>query len=290
MADPLIENVSDTAFWIAYCRALETERSDALFRDPLARLLAGDRGKKIAEAMPARYIITWLVAIRTCVIDDYIRWAISQGVDTILNLGAGLDTRPYRLDLPESLVWIEADYPRIVEFKENLLSNEKPRFQLERVKLDLASLPERRKMLASVNARAKKMLVLTEGVVPYLSLEEAASLADDLRTLDRALYWIVEYISAQASKYRNRGRMGQLMQKAPFKFAPEDWFGFFEAHGWRSREVRYLVDEGKRLHRPIKLPPVLALAFLIRGLFASKEQRAAFRKFQGYAMLEPRIS
>lgn len=290
MADPLIENVSDTAFWIAYCRALETERPDALFRDPLARLLAGDRGKKIAEAMPARYITTWLVAIRTCVIDDYIRWAISQGVDTILNLGAGLDTRPYRLDLPESLVWIEADYPRIVEFKENLLSNEKPRFQLERVKLDLASLPERRKMLASVNARAKKMLVLTEGVVPYLSLEEAASLADDLRTLDRALYWIVEYISAQASKYRNRGRMGQLMQKAPFKFAPEDWFGFFEAHGWRSREVRYLVDEGKRLHRPIKLPPVLALAFLIRGLFASKEQRAAFRKFQGYAMLEPRIS
>jgi methyltransferase (TIGR00027 family) len=287
MAGSLIENVSDTAFWIAHCRALETERPDALFHDPLARLLAGDRGKKIAEAMPARLITAWIVAIRTRVIDDYIRWAIAQGVDTILNLGAGLDTRPYRLDLPESLVWIEADYPHIVEFKGNLLSKEKPRFWLERVKLDLANLPERRQLFASINARAKKILVLTEGVVPYLSLEEAASLADDLSALDRARYWIVEYISPLTSRYRNRGRMSKLMQNAPFKFAPEDWFGFFEAHRWRFREVRYLVGEGERLHRPIKLPPPLMLAFLIRGIFASKEQRAAFRKFQGYAMLEP---
>lgn len=287
MADSLIESVSDTAFWIAHCRALETERPDALFRDPLARLLAGDRGKKIASAMPVRFITTWIVAIRTFVIDEYIRWAIAQGVDTILNLGAGLDTRPYRLDLPESLVWIEADYPRIVEFKEDRLSTEKPRFQLERMKLDLANLSERRQAFANINARTKKMLVLTEGVVPYLSLEEVASLAGDLRVLDHARYWIVEYISPQSSKYRHRGRMGQLMRNAPFKFAPADWFGFFEAQGWRPREVRYLVDEGERLHRPIKLPPALMLAFLIRGLFATKEQRAAFRKFQGYAMLEP---
>ncbi len=286
MADSLIENVSDTAFWIAHCRALETERPDALFRDPLARLLAGDRGKKIANAMPVSFITAWIVAIRTCVIDNYIRWAIAQGVDTILNLGAGLDTRPYRLDLPQSLLWIEADYPRIVEFKEEKLSNEKPRCQLERVKLDLADLSERRKLFASVNARAKKILVLTEGVVPYLSLEEGASLADDLRTLDHARYWIVEYISPQAAKYRHR-RMTRIMQNAPFKFAPDDWFGFFEEHRWRCREVHYLWDESKRLHRPIQLPLFVRLIYLIRGIFLSKEQRAAFRKFQGYAMLEP---
>jgi methyltransferase (TIGR00027 family) len=283
----LFENVSDTAFWIAHCRALETERPDALFRDPLARLLAGDRGRKITEAMPVGFITVWLVAIRTRVIDDYISWALAQGVDTVLNLGAGLDARPYRLDLPGSLVWIEADYPHIVEFKENQLSKQRPRCQLEPVKIDLSDLSERRKLFASVNARAKKILVLTEGLVPYLSLEEAASLADDLRTLDRARYWIVEYLSPQNAQYWNRGRMKQLTQNAPFKFAPEDWFGFFEVHGWRPREIRYLPDEADRLHRPMHSPPFLRIVFLIRGLFASKEQRAAFRKFQGYAMLEP---
>lgn len=81
--------------------------------------------------------------------------------------------------------------------------------------------------------------------------------------------------------------MKQFMQNAPFKFAPQDWSAFFEGHGWRSREIRYLLDEGDRLHRPIQLPPFLRLVFLIRGIFASKQQRAAFRKFQGYALLEP---
>ena len=44
MAAPLIENVSDTAFWVAHHRALEGERADALFRDPLAAVLRATMG------------------------------------------------------------------------------------------------------------------------------------------------------------------------------------------------------------------------------------------------------
>ncbi len=36
-AEPLIRNISDTARWAAVYRARETERQDALFRDPFAR-------------------------------------------------------------------------------------------------------------------------------------------------------------------------------------------------------------------------------------------------------------
>jgi O-methyltransferase involved in polyketide biosynthesis len=39
-----IENVSDTARWVAMYRALESDRPDAHFHDPYARLLAGERG------------------------------------------------------------------------------------------------------------------------------------------------------------------------------------------------------------------------------------------------------
>jgi O-methyltransferase involved in polyketide biosynthesis len=52
MADTLIENVSDTAFWIAHCRALESERPDALFHDPLAGLLAVIAAKKSPRQCP----------------------------------------------------------------------------------------------------------------------------------------------------------------------------------------------------------------------------------------------
>ena len=37
---PPIQHVSDTAFWVAAHRATETERPDALFKDPYARLLS----------------------------------------------------------------------------------------------------------------------------------------------------------------------------------------------------------------------------------------------------------
>ena len=49
-----IENVSDTARWVAVYRAMESERRDAIFRDPFARRLAGAKGQEIvAERAPA---------------------------------------------------------------------------------------------------------------------------------------------------------------------------------------------------------------------------------------------
>jgi hypothetical protein len=62
MTDTPIENVSDTAFWVAHYRALETKRPDALFHDPLADVLAGDHGHKIARAMPMPFMTAWAIA------------------------------------------------------------------------------------------------------------------------------------------------------------------------------------------------------------------------------------
>jgi methyltransferase (TIGR00027 family) len=133
----VIQNVSDTAFMVAGFRALETERPQPLFRDPLAVKLAGDHGRKILATVPKTFVGAWSVVIRTVIIDDFIKQAISEGVDTILNLGAGLDTRPYRMALPKSLRWVEVDYPHVIELKEARLADEEPRCRLDRIKVDL---------------------------------------------------------------------------------------------------------------------------------------------------------
>jgi methyltransferase (TIGR00027 family) len=288
VGDPTIRDVSDTAFWIAHYRAEESARPDALFHDPLAGMLAGERGKKIAQAMPMTFWTGWSVVLRTCIIDDYIREALGKGVDAILNLGAGLDTRPYRMELPESLLWIEADYPHMIEFKEARLAAEKPRCRLERVKIDLADVAERRRMLAAVDARVKRMLVLTEGVVPYLTEEQAASLADDLRATAHARYWVLDYFSPEVVKYRGRNSMHRHMRNAPFQFAPADWWGFFETHGWRQKEMRYYFEEAQRRKRQLDLPWTMRLIYSVRGLLLSKERRDAFQKIAGYVMMEPK--
>ena len=114
----LIQNVSDTAFMVAGFRALETERAEPLFRDPLAAKLAGDHGRAILATVPQSFVGGWSVVIRTVIIDGFIQRAVKDGVDTILNLGAGLDTRPYRMELPRSLRWIEVDFPDVIALKE----------------------------------------------------------------------------------------------------------------------------------------------------------------------------
>src|ERR1700681_2169871 len=92
-----ISNVSDTALWVASLRGQEGTRADAVFHDPLATTLAGTRGRMIARSLPRGSLMAWAIAVRTSAIDRLITQALEMGVDTVLNLGAGLDTRPYRM-------------------------------------------------------------------------------------------------------------------------------------------------------------------------------------------------
>ena len=283
MTNALIGDVSDTAYWIAHLRSVETQRSDSLFRDPLAGLLAGDRGKAIADSMPYPSASGWAIVMRTCIIDDYVRAAIAEGCDTVLNLGAGLDTRPYRLELPASLKWIEVDFPATIELKEERLAGETPRCQLRRVKLDLGDAAERRALLDEIDAQSGKVLVLTEGVVPYLSNEDVAALARDLEARPHFYAWVLEYVAPQFLKIARlmmRRRRRQLVN-APMKFKPGDWHAFFSEHGWAAREIRYLAEEGVRLERSSPTP---RWAWIVTRLMSREKRRALARNY-GYAWL-----
>src|SRR5579864_5508536 len=60
-----ISHVSDTARWVAVYRAMESERPDALFRDPFARRLAGAKGAAIVREMPSGAAVAWAMIVRT---------------------------------------------------------------------------------------------------------------------------------------------------------------------------------------------------------------------------------
>jgi methyltransferase (TIGR00027 family) len=279
--------VSDTAFLVAYYRALESARPDALFHDPLAAPLAGERGRELGQGFGAAAIATWNVAVRTVIIDGFIRDAVGRGIGTVLSLGAGLDTRPYRLELPPDLEWIEVDYPDVIALKQDRLGRAEPHCRLERIGLDLADRSARRNFLRRFEGHRGRLLVLTEGVVIYLTVEQAAELSDDLRALPGVDSWIIDYFSPEAHAYRERMTSSSRMQELPFKFQPDDWFGFFSAHGWRAREVRYLPEEGRQLKRPAPLPWKVRLLSRLVRFVAPAGQRARLDRFVGYVSLEP---
>jgi methyltransferase (TIGR00027 family) len=286
MPEPVITGVPDTAFMVAAWRALESERPDAIFRDPYAARLAGERGRAIAERLQGNPMGRWQVTIRTPVIDDLIRQAVDAGIGTVLNLGAGLDARPYRMAWPASLRWIEVDFPQMIAWKEGILRDERATCRLERVALDLSDRPARSKLLADVSASSPATLVLTEGVVLYLTNDQVGALADDLRRM-RGVSWIVDYISPEANRFRRRLPFMRHMRNAPFLFDPGDWFGFFAGHGWQPARTVYLGPVGHRLGRPAPLPVLVRLIVRATRALAPPDKRDALGKSVGYVLLEP---
>src|SRR6266699_4575410 len=135
-----ISSVSDTARWVAMYRAMESERADALFHDAYARRLAGPAGEQILASMPQGRRWAWPMIVRTAVMDEVIMRLVTQeGVDTILNLSAGLVARAHRLDLPAQLRWIDVDLEGILSYKEAALAGEQPRCRVEFVRADLTN-------------------------------------------------------------------------------------------------------------------------------------------------------
>ncbi len=279
----LIKDVSDTAFWVAYFRARESARSDALFNDPFAGKLVGDHGRQIAESMnKTSSYVEWAVISRTVIIDRFILKAVKEGVDAVINLGAGLDTRPYRMDLPVDLEWIEADYPNIIAHKQQLLASHTPRCRLTRIEVDLADELQRHEFLARVAPNARKVLVLTEGVIPYLSPEQVSDLAADLLAQPRIAFWITEYFNPKVYRYLQKSIRVQAMKNAPFRFYPPDWYGFFRERGWSPKETRYSGEIAVEMKRRPPMPWFATLMFR----FMPKKTKEEAMRMTGYMVLE----
>jgi methyltransferase (TIGR00027 family) len=233
---PVVSNVSDTARWVAVYRAWESARKDALFHDPFAERLAGEQGKAIAALVPRAARNGWPMVARTKLIDDLVLASIREGCDRVLNLAAGLDTRPYRLELPSSLGWVEADLPAMIDEKERLLQGERPRCRLSREKVDLADPAARSAFLSRVTAGAARVLVLTEGLLVYLGEEVVRSFSGDLQAVDPIHWWMLDVMSPAVMEMMNRG-MGSTLSQAPLRFAPPNGLAFFESLGWVVRDA-----------------------------------------------------
>ena len=219
-----VSHVSDTAKWVAIYRAMESERPDALFRDPYARRLAGEKGQAIVDALANGRRMAWPMIVRTVVMDEIILQAIARdGVDTVLNLAAGLDTRPYRLTLPAGLRWFEADFPDMVAYKETQLANEKPHCVLERVKVDLRDDSARAELFLKVTKGAKRVLVIAEGLLIYLQPEQVAALARSLHAQPAFQWWLIDLATPRLLKMMER-TWGKNMTagNAPFIFGPAE--------------------------------------------------------------------
>ena len=251
-----VPHVSDTAWLVAELRAIESERPDAHFHDPLARKLLGDKGAKILEIFSDNFSDDFLMSVRAKVIDDLILKTVNDGADMVINLATGLDTRPYRLDLPKNLRWIEVDYSELIDFKNDRLASDKPNCDLSRYGVDLAVDHDRRRFFDEIACETKNCLVLTEGLLYYLTAQNITALAADLFAKENFKWWMMDIMDPGFRKW--------MMEKFPakkseekgteFHFIAEDMLDSITSSGWKKSEFYSYASEAKRLNRLPSVP------------------------------------
>ncbi len=277
-----ISHVSDTALWVAIYRAMESERPDAIFKDPYARRMGGERGEAIVQHMPSGKAMAWPMIVRTAVMDEIIMRTVGEGAATVLNLAAGLDTRAFRLALPSTLRWFDVDFPDMVAYRREHLDGVTPACVHEHVAADLTDAAQRRAVFAKAAERGP-VLIVAEGLLIYLSDEEVAGLARALAEPAAMRWWLIDIASPRlmamlAKTWGNKLAAGG----APFKFAPAAGTAFFAPHGWKEAEFRSSWTESLRLKRSMRF----AGFWNVVARLQSKQKREEGRRMAGIALLE----
>jgi methyltransferase (TIGR00027 family) len=279
----MITHISDTARWVAIYRAMETERPDAIFRDPFARRLAGAKGEEIVATIKRGRQMAWSMIVRTAVFDEIILARVAAGADLVVNLAAGLDTRPWRMALPPSLRWVDVDLPDILGYKTEALRGEKTACRYEAVAADLTDAAARAALFKRLGSESRQALVVTEGLLIYLTAGQVEALARDLHAAARFRWWLIDIASPRLLKWMLR-TWGKNVKagNAPFLFAPAEGTGFFRPHGWREAEFHGAREEAHRLKREMSM--MWLWRFL--GRLSSAKRREEFRRFAGSVLLE----
>jgi methyltransferase (TIGR00027 family) len=257
---------------VAMARAQESERPDRLFDDPYAAAfltaatgvfhldmatfaehVIGDTAPDNAEQISALLEASWSqVAIRTRFFDEYLLAAAAQGMRQVVLLAAGLDTRAYRLHWPAGSRMFELDLPEMVDFKRGVLTEHgvQARCEHHAVAVDLRQ--EWAGKLAGAGLRADLPTAwLVEGLLPYLTAEEAAGLLSTVGGLSAAGSRVSFEVSPLVDVW-GHVRKTPLMTEftSLLKGGLPDPAGWLAEHGWET-EVHERTAAGDWYGRPI---------------------------------------
>lgn len=252
---------SRTAQYMALFRAIETQRpvSKRLFTDNYAINFLDSRLKTAVKISGLPVIGSLIPKIihnkalgalssgtaRTKFIDDLLLQTIQNGVQQVLILGAGFDTRALRLDFLKNISVIEIDHPDTSKFKLKKLKNtgELPDnicyLQLDFNKESLSDLAQDK---IDFN---KPTTIIWEGVTNYLTQEAIDKTFEFAKTFPANSFIIFTYIHKQVLDSPNT-YTGTEKLFENLKQNEEHWtFGFLpsELPGYLQQFRLALIDD-----------------------------------------------
>ena len=178
------QTVSRTALGAAICRLIEQYQpaQTRLFDDPIVKELVGAPVRLLMQLAAMRnYTVKQTDAVargifgvqicRTRYIDEALQAALAQDLAQVVILGAGLDTRPYRLTGMQAIRVFELDLPAAQNEKKRRLESHFGRLPENSIfiPLDFDTQTLGEVLAGTAFDPAKPTIFLWEGVTQYLS-------------------------------------------------------------------------------------------------------------------------
>ena len=182
-------SLSSTAYGAAFLRAVENLLPEdiRLFDDPYSEKIMPPIFKLFVIIMRPPRIWNFLmnmmeksspgviggILCRTCYIDDVVTNAIKEGVGTVVNLGAGMDTRAFRIPGVENIQYFELDHPELLKFKRSIINKKLGELpsNLSLVPIDFNNQELGKELKKAGYDLSAKTLFIWEGVTQYISKE-----------------------------------------------------------------------------------------------------------------------
>lgn len=256
-----VVGVAMTAIGVAVIRARESLRPDRLYDDPFAQLFVdaakpsfGERWDRLMPLADAFYEGR-TVGVR--LVDDRVEEAAQEGIRQIVMLGAGLDTRAFRMDLPTGTRFFELDLPETFAFKEPVLDRAGvvPRYERHVLPVDLCE-NWTDPLLAQGFRVDEPTLWVDEGVLGYLPRADAQRVLEQLTELSApgSRFGVSKFaIDPDSGPYPELRRLvagddGAIPQELG-GLGPDvrDWL---DANGWNT-EFRTWDDMVAAIDRPV---------------------------------------
>ena len=277
-------SVGSTAVMVAAARAAETERDNALIRDPYAKILIADAGTGVWELMLDKGFLDTVAssdaevaamfenmnnyqAVRTHFFDAFFAQAVDAGIRQMVILASGLDSRAFRLPWPSGTTVFELDQPKVLEYKAQTLAAHQvePSADRRAVPIDL-----RQDWPAALRDAGfdpgRPTAWLAEGLLMYLPSEAQDLLFERVTELSAPGSRVAaESMGTHADDRRERMRerfakitaqfdvqpmdIAELTYEDPDRAVVAEWL---DAHGWHATATPS-QDEMKRLNRYVEL-------------------------------------
>ena len=168
--------ISNTAYYCCGVRMEDADRKPSLCNDHFARRFMDERGLRIYQPFRTEKLPNISNVVRCRIIDDFVRDELGKDPGTrVLTIGAGFDTRPYRLNGGD---WIEIDEPQIIDYKNQRLPVAESPNPLRRISIDFSTDSLAAKL--GTVATDRPVVVVMEGVFMYL---EPGQIRDSLQDI-----------------------------------------------------------------------------------------------------------